>query len=240
MNIKKIILDTIFPIYCVGCDKEGVWFCEKCFQKIHFKLEQVCPICKKIIVPGGKICFDCKCENDIDGILVASFYKKNKEKTILAKLIHYHKYRFALELSTVLGKILEKSILNSALPLPEIIIPVPLHHRRLRWRGFNQAQLLAEYLGENITPGFPLPVYPTAILRNRYTKPQMEIKNREKRQINTLNAFELNTKEIFEIKDKVIFLVDDLVTTGSTLFECAKVLKKSGAKKVYGVVLARQ
>lgn len=240
MNIKKFILDTVFPIYCIGCDKEGVWFCEKCFGKIPFKLEQVCPICKKIIIPSGKVCFDCKGENSIDGILVASFYKKNKEKTILAKLIHYHKYRFALGLGAVLGKILEKSILNSALPLPEIIIPVPLHPRRLRWRGFNQAQLLAQYLGENLTPGFPLPVYPNAILRNRYTKPQMEIKDKRQREINTQDAFTLNSQTAPEINGKIIFLIDDLATTGSTLFECSKVLKKAGAKKVYGVVLARQ
>ena len=158
----------------------------------------------------------------------------------MAKLVHYYKYRFVSELSLTLGKILEKSILASTLPLPEILIPVPLHPRRLRWRGFNQAQLLAQYLGKNLTPGLELPVYSDILLRSRYTKPQMEIKNRQKRQVNTQDAFSLNAQKSFQIKDRIIFLVDDIATTGSTLFECAKVLKQAGAKKVYGVVLTRQ
>lgn len=240
MDIKKIILDIVFPIYCIGCDKEGVWFCEKCFSKIIFKVEQTCPICKKVTIPNGEVCFNCKYKNDIDGVLVASFYRKNKKKTILAQLIHYYKYRFASEISTALGQILEKSILNSTLPLPEALIPVPLHPRRLRWRGFNQSELLAVYLGENLTPGLPLPVYSNAILRTRYTKPQMEIKNRDQRKINTQDAFNLNSSLAPEIKGKIIFLIDDIATTGSTLFECAKVLKKAGVKKVYGIVLTRQ
>ncbi|MDX9912965.1 MAG: phosphoribosyltransferase family protein [Candidatus Moranbacteria bacterium] len=240
MDIKKFILDTVFPIHCIACNKEGVWFCEKCFNKIIFKIEQRCPICKKVIIPNGETCFSCKYENDIDGILVSSFYRKKKEKTIVAKLVHYYKYRFVSELSLTLGKILEKSILASTLPLPEILIPVPLHPRRLRWRGFNQAQLLAQYLGKNLTPGLELPVYSDILLRSRYTKPQMEIKNRQKRQVNTQDAFSLNAQKSFQIKDKIIFLVDDIATTGSTLFECAKVLKQAGAKKVYGVVLTRQ
>ncbi|HBI16803.1 MAG TPA: hypothetical protein DDY52_01415 [Candidatus Moranbacteria bacterium] len=240
MDIKKFILDMVFPIYCISCHQEGVWFCDKCFQKLIFKTEQTCPICKKIIVPNGEICFDCKYQNNIDGILVSSFYRKKKEKTMVAKLIHYYKYRFISSIGQILGKVLEKSILNSTLPLPEIIIPVPLHPRRLRWRGFNQSAILAHYLGENLTPGFSIPVYSDILARNRYTQPQMEIKDKQKRVINAQNAFSLNPKENSKIKGKTIFLVDDIATTGSTLFECARVLKEGGAKKVYGVVLARQ
>ncbi|MFA6183473.1 MAG: ComF family protein [Parcubacteria group bacterium] len=242
MDIKKFILDTIFPIYCVSCEKVGTWLCDECFAKIIIKTEQICPICKKTTTPNGETCFSCKYKNDIDGILVSSFYRKNKEKTILAKLIHYYKYRFISDISLSLGKILEKSILLSSLPLPEIIIPVPLHARRLRWRGFNQSLLLAQYLGTNLTPNLEIPVWEKALLRNRYTKPQMEIKNRQKRRLNTKNAFKFNTKDfdINQIKEKNIFLIDDIATTGSTLFECAKVLKESGAKKVYGIVLTRQ
>ncbi len=240
MDIKKFILDTVFPVYCISCDKEGAWFCEKCFSKIIFKIEQTCPICKKATIPNGEICFGCKYKNDIDGILVSSFYKKNKQKTNVAKLIHYYKYRFVSGISEVLGKILEKSILASTLPLPEILIPVPLHPRRLRWRGFNQSQLLADYLGVNLTPGLDIPVRTDILIRKRYTKPQMEIKDRRKRTINTHDAFGFNLDTSQMIKGKIVFLIDDIATTGSTLFECAKVLKEAGAKKVYGIVLTRQ
>lgn len=241
MDIKKLILDIVFPIYCISCKTEGVWLCDKCQNKIILKTEQTCPICKKIIVPNGEVCFSCKHQAAIDGILVASFYKINKNKTILASLIHCYKYRFITAISVSLGKILEKSILLSSLPLPDIIIPVPLHKRRLRWRGFNQSQLLALYLGKNLTPGFDIPVFDNFLLRNRYTKPQMKIKNRLERLDNVNNAFVLNdTFDKKIVREKQILLVDDIVTTGSTISECAKELKKAGAKKVYAVVLARQ
>jgi ComF family protein len=173
--------------------------------------------------------------------LVSSFYRINKEKTILAKLIHYYKYRFVSDIGLSLGKILEKSVLLSSVPLPEMIVPVPLHSRRLRWRGFNQSLLLAQYLGKNLTPGLEIPILDKALRRNRYTKPQMEIKNRQKRELNTKDAFGFDKKfDTKKLKGKNIFLIDDIATTGSTLFECAKVLKNKGAKKVYGIVLARQ
>lgn len=240
MKIKKFILDTIFPIYCLSCQKEGVWLCRKCQHKIILKTEQTCPICKKAIVPNGETCFSCKHETSLDGILVTSFYRKNKERTLLAVLIHYYKYRFIKTIGSSLGKILEKSILSSSLPLPDTIISVPLHKRRLRWRGFNQSEVLAFHLSKNLTPGFSIPVLKDTLIRNRYTKPQAEIKNKENRKVNTLNAFTIAKENLSFIKEKNIFLIDDIVTTGSTLAECAKELKKAGAKKVYGIVLARQ
>lgn len=240
MNIKKIILDTIFPIYCIFCKRENQWICEKCFDKIIIKTEQHCPLCKKSVTPNGEFCFSCKYKNDLDGILIASFYRKNKEKTLLAKIIHLYKYRFISELNLILGEILKKSILNSTLPLPEVIIPIPLHPHRLRWRGFNQSQLLAHYLGENLTPGLNLTIYDDFLIRSRNTRPQMEIKNKKNRELNTKDAFNINKHSLSSVENKTIFLVDDIVTTGSTLFECAKILKKSGAKKVFGIVLARQ
>ena len=157
-------------------------------------------------------------------------------------MIHYYKYRFISEIGNDLAKILEKSIISSSLPIPDLILAVPLHKRRLRWRGFNQSLIMALYLGENLTPGLPIKVLDELILRNRDTKPQVKIKNKLQRKTNVRNAFILESEILKQnpIKEKNILLVDDVATTGSTLFECAKVLKKYGAKKVYGVVLARQ
>lgn len=242
MNIKKSILDVIFPIRCISCSRYDKWVCKKCLDKVILQKEQLCPICKKIPNLNGEVCFSCKEARGIDAILVASFYRQAKKKTLLAELIHYYKYRFAVAIGRSLGRILKKSILSSSLPLPDIIIPIPLHPRRLRWRGFNQSLIMAQYLGENLTPGFVIPVSDNLLLRNRYTKPQMEIKNRRQRKINVNNAFSIDTKGLkkLPLKNKIVLLVDDVATTGSTLIECAKVLKKSGAKKVFAVVLARQ
>src|SRR4030042_7173164 len=221
---RDFLLDTLFPIRCIGCNKPDVWFCGECLAGITLKLEQVCPVCEKNITPGGQVCFSCRKKSKLDGLLVAASYQ-NK---IVAKMAHYYKYRFVEDLSVPLGKILVNSFLDSRLSLPEIIIPVPLHKRRLRWRGFNPAELLAAYICKNLTPGFEIPLADNLLVRKRYTHPQMKIKNYSRRKNNIANAFELKNSR--EIRNKIILLVDDIATTGATLFECAKILKQHGAK----------
>ena len=178
----------------------------------------------------------------------------------LDKLVHLYKYRFIEDLHVPLGKILVKIVSESELPIPDIIIPVPLHKRRLRWRGFNQAELLANYLSENLAPGFAIPVFSNLIVRQKYTPPQMKIGKYADRQKNMQDAFRINASSIslspFLRRDvpvgqrgkalqnflngKTFLLVDDIATTGATLFECAKILKQNGAKKVFAAVIARQ
>lgn len=233
---KKVILDTLFPISCLSCGKTDVWLCKNCLNKIPLKNIQVCPYCEKMITPNGYTCFGCKKKYSLEGLLVASSYKDR----VVSKAIHLYKYRFAEELSSPLGNIILKSIKNSELPLPDIIIPVPLHSRRLRWRGFNQSELLAEYVSKKITPGFPIPVVSDLLQRFRYTHPQMEIKNYFARRKNIENSFKITKNKLELVKNKRILLVDDVTTTGATIFECAKTLKKSGALEVFAVVIARQ
>ena len=239
-KIKIIVLDTLFPVHCISCSKYGEWICNDCLEKISINIDQTCPLCNQSVTPDGKTCFDCKKKYSIDGILIASSYRLDKKKTFVAKLVHYYKYRFISDLSIPLGKILKKALLRSDLSLPDIIIPVPLHPRRMRWRGFNQAELISDFLGENLTLGLNIDVMKDALLRKKYTIPQMEIKNYHQRKHNIKGSFSLNKEYSEKIKDKNILLVDDIATTGSTLFECAKVLKQKNANKVYGIVLARQ
>lgn len=241
IQTRKLILDTLFPIRCISCSKNEEWLCGDCLEKININIDQVCPLCSTSITPDGRTCFDCKKKYSIDGILVASSYReKDNKKSLIAKLVHYYKYRFVSELNIPLGKILKKSLLQSNLPLPDIIIPVPLHPRRLRWRGFNQAELLSKFLGKHLTLGMEIPVFVDILIRNNYTTPQMEIKSFHERKVNIKGSFSVDRKYLKEIKGKNILLVDDIATTGSTLFECAKILKQKNAGKVYGIVLARQ
>ncbi len=233
-RIEKFVFDTLFPISCIGCGKEDEWICARCLEKIQLQNQQVCPVCEKATTPAGQTCFDCRRKNILDGLLVCTSYKEK----IISRAVGYFKYRFVKNLSIPLGKLLVKSFFKYEIPLPDVIIPVPLHSRRLRWRGFNQSQLLAAYLGKKLAPGFDIPISENNLVRKYYTSPQMKIKNFKERQKNIQNAFAVLRKE--EIKGKIILLVDDIATTGSTLFECAKTLKKSGAKKVFGIVIARQ
>lgn len=131
-----------------------------------------------------------------------------------------------------------RGIDQSSLMLPEVIIPVPLHKRRLRWRGFNQAELLTKSVSEKISPGFDIPVFSDLLIRKKYTQPQMNIKGYAARQKNMRDVFGVVDKKI--IKDRRVWLVDDVCTTGATLFACAEALKRAGAKEVWSIVIARQ
>lgn len=184
---------------------------------------------------NGKLCQSCKKDRpSLDALVVAVKYRDNN----IAKLVHLLKYNFVEDLHIPLGKLLIKSILKNNLPLPDLIIPIPLHKRRLRWRGFNQSELLANFISENLTPGFKVPVISNLIIRHKYTPPQMKIGKYSERRKNIQDAFVFNSKQ--EVKGKIILLVDDIATTGATLFECAKILKQNGAKKVFATVIARQ
>jgi len=157
-------------------------------------------------------------------------------------LVYAYKYNFISELSQTLGKILVSAILKNNLPLPDAIIPVPLHKRRLRWRGFNQAELLSRFISQNLAPGFSIPVFSDVLERKKHTSPQMKIKNYQERKKNIKNMFRFNEKNTEKniLKDKKVLLVDDISTTGATMFECGKVLKFHGASSVLSVVIARQ
>lgn len=233
-KIHTFVLDALFPACCLGCKKEGAWICEVCFSRIKFNTQQVCPVCEKRNTPDGRICFECMNKKPLDGLLNVSSYQDK----LLHKAVHHYKYRFIHDLHVPLGNLLLKAFENSELPLPEIIIPVPLHARRLRWRGFNQATLLAKELGNKLTPNFAIPVLENVLIRQKYTAPQMKIKHHAERQANLANAFAIENPQA--IKNKRILLVDDIATTGSTIFECAKVLKQNGARSVFAIVLARQ
>jgi ComF family protein len=115
----------------------------------------------------------------------------------------------------------------------KIIIPVPLHVKRFRWRGFNQSELLAD----SIALHFKLPVEKTVLVRQKNNIPQVEVKDRKDRIENIKDAFICSSNE--KVKDKTVILIDDVATTSATLGECAKALKSAGAKEVWGVVVAR-
>jgi len=233
-NLHRLFLDILFPITCAGCGKENKWLCESCLAKIIIKEEQICPLCEKVETPDGRICFSCKKRSSLDGLLVCASYKEK----IIPKLVHHFKYRFIADLGAALGKIAVKKILSSYLLLPDLLIPVPLHSKRLRWRGFNQSLLLAKQISKKLTPGIEISILENILIRTKHTRAQMKIKSHHDRRKNIQNAFLITDPQA--IRGRTIFLIDDIATTGATLFECAKVLKSKGAREVFAVVVARQ
>lgn len=117
---------------------------------------------------------------------------------------------------------------------------MPLHEKRYAWRSFNQAELLANKLKKVLSQnGLDITFLPGLLFRPKYTKPQMKIHSTEDRKKNIIGNFSLNEDFRKKVPRKII-IVDDVTTTGATLNECAKVLKRHGAEKVWGLVLARQ
>ncbi|OGI21411.1 MAG: hypothetical protein A2808_00195 [Candidatus Moranbacteria bacterium RIFCSPHIGHO2_01_FULL_55_24] len=219
-----MFLDAFFPLACLGCGAPDKWLCETCFRKIT----------PSIPAPLARDPFDSP-HSPLDGILAATDYRL----PIVRKLIHTYKYRFIPDTGIPLAELLARTLLQSPLPLPDILSFVPLHPRRLRFRGFNQSQILAERLAPLLTPGAAIvPVLPT-LTRTRHTKPQQKTRSREERLANLSGAFATLPDTKRQIRGKTLWLVDDVATTATTLTECAKVLKKAGAKRVYGIVVAK-
>ncbi len=240
-QIKKTLLDIFFPIECFHCQAPDQLLCKSCLKKILVKTEQTCPHCETIITPQGKICPKCKIKfaqsnslRYLDFLVSSSEYKQCD----LNKLIHFYKYRFIKDLCFPFGEIMIQTLIGNDISIPDLIIPVPLHKKRLRQRGFNQSELLARQISQHLAPGFPIPMENNILFRKNNTSAQMKIKNFESRQINIQGAFRVINCQ--KIKNKNLLLVDDVATTGSTLFECAKMLRENDAKTIGAIVLARQ
>ena len=114
-----------------------------------------------------------------------------------------------------------------------VVVPVPLHRRRLWDRGFNQAELLARVVAQELA--YPL-VAP--LTRRVPTRPQFNLSRRDRR-ANIAGAFAMKPRGREQINHKIVLLVDDIVTTGATMNECAKILKQNGAREIWGLVLAK-
>jgi ComF family protein len=115
----------------------------------------------------------------------------------------------------------------------EVLVPVPLHHKRLRERGYNQSSLLAKELGKLTN----LPVVDDCLIRQRYAPPQARTSTVDERRSNVANAFLCRDRRL---EGKQVLLIDDVSTSGSTLDACARALKEAGATTVWGLVLARE
>jgi ComF family protein len=149
----------------------------------------------------------------------------------IAKLVYSLKYRNTRAAAPDIARLLSDYMQSHPISA-DVIIPVPLHNRRERERGYNQSELLARELG-GLTG---LPVEKSALKRIRNTPPQVGMTNQEERQRNIEGAFACS----LDMSERDILLIDDVVTTGSTMFACAKALKASNTGRVWGLALARQ
>ena len=226
-KLKGIALDFLFPRWCVGCGKESGFICHSCRRSLPQITPPLCPQCGKP-QPSGILCPGCAgWQAEIDGIRSPFQFDG-----IIRQAIHQLKYRNLRALAPHLAKLLQDYITNNPVP-GEVLVPVPLHKKRLRERGYNQSQLLAKELGKLIN----VPTADDCLIRQQHTLPQTRTRTVAERQNNVAHAF---TCDDYRLRNKHIILIDDVSTSGATLNACATVLKAAGAASVWGVALARE
>jgi ComF family protein len=210
-SLARGLLDLIYPPRCLLCDFPGEEaLCAECSSSIDPGKEQIPPV-------GG----------DLDAIAAAGRYEG-----VLREAVHGLKYGRRRALAEPLGTLLAGR-LEESMPewWPEVVVPVPIHWSRRLRRGFNQAELLAQVVGQAAA----LRTDTASLARVRRTRSQVGLSGEERRR-NLTGAFQVRRPAAFS--NRTVLLVDDVYTTGTTLAECARALRAAGASAVYGLVLA--
>ncbi len=225
-KVWDFFLNFSFPSYCFSCGVQisaRDFLCPSCRLKL-IPLGNACPICAKPYSSGNHLCGECAKSTRSFTLVLAPF----RYEGIITQAICEFKYQKKIWLAKPLA-LLWKETISERLPVFDYVIPVPLHLRRLKERGFNQSFLLAQKI-------FGRPRVKTWLLRIRDTKPQVTLSSKD-RVKNVRNAFVL--KNGIDLSGKRIILFDDVMTTGATVEECSKVLREAMVKEVYVAVLAR-
>ncbi|MFC1538525.1 ComF family protein [Candidatus Latescibacterota bacterium] len=215
-EVTHSIIDFLFPPACLVCEcayNESDIICTNCHEAVSD--------CAKNYLPPK-----CNIEN-IDEVSILLPYN-----TVSRKMIHALKYHGIQSIGVVLGKLMAKATLAGfTLEKSPYLVPVPLHPAKRNERGYNQSERIAEgfssYSGYEIHSGL--------IRRNKETSTQTALDQKE-RALNVSGAFDFNGRK--SLSGRQILIIDDVLTTGSTVSECAKALKEGGAGKIVVCVVA--
>lgn len=241
-KLFTVFLNLLFPIQCLNCNQEDVWLCSACINDIITKPhhQTTCPICNIQGYKNGDVCPTCQKEYSLNKIFIAADY----ENELIQKLIKTFKYNFVKNLNSPIAEIMinyfkQINSINQSTSI-NFVISSPLSKKRLRWRGFNQSELLAQIIAEKLNYNY----LPDLIVKTKHTEEQAEL-NREQRLKNVKNVFQVNRKYLAQrpaaggALSGYFLIIDDVITTGATLGEMAKVLKSNGVKEIWALVLAK-
>jgi len=231
------LLLFLYPPICAGCGEpaspaQPLAFCPRCRDSLELVGSPSCPTCGVPLSPEAPEPYQC-------GACLGGLYRFDRARAagpyrgLLREVIHRFKYQGHISLARPLAELLlppgsELCTLHEI----HVVVPVPLHRSRLRDRGFNQAALLARRLGASLN----LPVRYTALTRQRWTEPQVGLSPSQRAE-NVRGAFAVSESTV--VRDQGVLLVDDVFTTGETVDQCARELKRAGAGEVAVLTVAR-
>lgn len=236
------LLDCLYPPRCRFCRAATFsahdCFCDDCRERVRVIDCPVCTIC-------GRPFLDTSGDDHLCGPCIqrpphfararswACYPTDEREEHPLRSVVQRFKYGRKVSLGKPLGRLMAESChgLFEAHAI-DVIVPVPLHRKRLRWRGFNQSGVLAREIGR----AWSLPVDPFTLVRSRETPPQTQLHEDERRR-NMRRAFAIAAKR--SVENKSVLLIDDVYTSGATVNECSRALVGGGAREVCVLTLAR-
>lgn len=224
--------NLLFPIKCDLCgetvDTSGL--CPECWKKISWISDPKCAICgTPFEIDVSKICTSCLNEKPKFDRAISVFKYDNFSKEIILKLKHFDTTHIAKRLSMLMYKTAQIEIDNS-----DLIVPVPIHFTKRLKRKYNQSEFLAKNIGEMSDVK-----YEPRFLKKIKITPQQEGLSAKNRKKNVVGSFGVDEKYSGFIENKKIILVDDVFTTGSTVDECSKILKKYKAESITVVTIAK-
>ncbi len=237
------LVDWLYPPRCRACGgdiagRDSEYFCGSCWAAIRLVLHPLCPVCGRPFLDAAgedHTCGAClsRPPRFVSACAWACYPRDDTVEHPLRQVVQRFKYGRKVSLGKPLGRLMARGCQEFLSQCgADLIVPVPLHPKRLRWRGFNQSLLLAR----QVSRAYGLPVDPFTLVRAKETVAQTQLSEEERRK-NVREAFALRAGGA--LKQKTILLIDDVYTSGATLNECSRVLIRGGVRKVHVLTLAR-
>lgn len=231
-RLARAALDVIFPPHCAACRQANSWFCSDCLSKVELAFKDPCAVC------GGLKKHECQAPESlrrIDGLATLGFYHDPR----LRALVHNLKYNGATCLMPSVKELLVRYRNMRSDPWPwtgeesMVIQPLIGSPKRIRARGFDQAELISDAVKEAIVPWARRVSW---LKRGKSVTAQADLKDQNLRRANVLNVYSVSAP--LPEKPLSVLLVDDVFTTGATMRDAARALRAAGVVRVYGFVLA--
>ena len=222
---KELFWELIFPARCGFCDSVLPWgrelVCKECESQITYVKEPVCCKCGKPVKEEEEFCFDCSTKEH-EYIRGAALF----EYSFIKGSLYRFKYQGREEYARVYGHYMAHHFKDRVeFWKPQALIPVPIHKKRRRKRGYNQAELIARELEKY----WKIPMITDLVIRTKNTRPMKELDGQQ-RQNNLKKAFLLGRNDV---KLSTVVIIDDIYTTGNTMDAVARVCKEAGIRQVY-------